>query len=227
MVGYPDTPLGNALFPAGASRGVDETFQKARRRWARTDPVLAGIAKAAPPERPALTPGGGFDSLVMSIAHQQVSLAAGRTIHGRVVEAAGGRVTPDAVLAAGPERLRAAGLSGSKVSYVLDLAEKTRVGEVDFDRLAKSSDEEVIASLTKVKGIGVWTAKMHLMFHMGRPDVLPHEDLGLQIAVERAYGVSRKEAPAKMLEMRPAWSPYATYASLTLWNWRRVMAETE
>lgn len=206
---------------------ADPLFTKARRRWAQTDPRLAAVAREAPLYKRALEPGDAFESLVMSIAHQQVSLAAGRAIFGRVAEAAGGRPTPEALLALGPERLRGAGLSRPKVAYVLDLAQKCASREVDLAQLRTAPDEEVIAALTSVKGIGVWTAKMHLIFHLERPDVLPHEDLGLVIAVERVYGVPRKKAAKKMLEMRPAWSPYSSYAALTLWNWRHVMEARE
>lgn len=197
-------------------------YAKAKRRWARTDPVLARVAREAPPPEPALEPGGAFESLVGSIAHQQVSIAAGRTILGRVTEAAGGALTPQGILAAGPDRLRASGLSTPKTKYVLDLAQKVASSELDLDALRDAPDAEVLAALTSVKGIGVWTAKMHLMFHLGRPDVLPHEDLGLQIAVSLAYGVPRERAAKHMVELGPAWSPYATYASFALWSWRRM-----
>lgn len=204
-----------------------ELVPKARRRFARTDPVLHAILKEYPPPRRSLSFSAPFEALVGSISHQQVSLAAGRAIFGRVEVACGGKVRPESLLAVGPEGLRAAGLSRPKVAYVIDLAQKALSKEVDLDALPAMSDAEVVEALTRVKGIGVWTAKMFLIFHLHRPDVLPHEDLGMQIAVSRAYKVSRARAAQKMVKLAPAWSPYASVASLALWNWRHVMEAQE
>jgi DNA-3-methyladenine glycosylase II len=194
---------------------------KALRRWARSDPVLHKIAKAVPPPPRAFAQDEPFRALVGSIAHQQVSLAAGRAIFGRVTDACGGAATPERVLELGPEKLRAAGLSRPKVAYVLDLAEKFETGEVELSRAAERTDEELVAMLTEVKGIGVWTAKMFLLFHLARPDVSVPEDLGIQIAVARAYRVRRDRAAKKAAALAPLWSPYNSLAALTLWNWRR------
>lgn len=188
---------------------------------------MARILKEHPPTARSVDFAAPFESLVGSITHQQVSLAAGRTIFARVQTACGGDVTPASVLAAGPDALRAAGLSRPKVSYVLDLATRTAAGEVNFAHVAVAPDAEVIETLTRVKGIGVWTAKMFLIFHLSRPDVVAHEDLGLQLAVANAYRVPREKAAAKMVKLAPAWSPYASVVALGLWNWRRVVAETE
>ena len=192
---------------------------KALRRWASSDPVIHALAKRTPAPARGQVDGSPFEALVQSIAHQQVSLAAGQTIFGRV-RALGS--TPKMLLKAGPAALRAAGLSRPKVAYVLDLAQKAVAGEVDFAHIATMDDGEVIEQLTAVKGIGVWTAKMFLLFHLGRPDVLPFEDLGLQVAVARSYGVPRKRAAKKIIELGELWSPYSSYASLVLWNARRV-----
>jgi DNA-3-methyladenine glycosylase II len=198
---------------------ADPLRAKALRRWAREDPVLHAVALRTPPPKPAFETGTPLESLVQSIAHQQVSIQAGRSIFDRL-RAVG--LTPEALLAAAPERLRAAGLSRPKVAYVLDLAQKAATRELDLDAMATMSDEAVVEALTSVKGIGVWTAKMHLLFHLRRPDVLPHEDLGLQVAVAKYYRVPRAKAAAKMLRLQPKWSPYCSYASLVLWNARRV-----
>lgn len=198
--------------------------RKALARWSRSDRVLHGLAKGTPPPGRNFATGTPFEALVQSIAHQQVSLAAGRTIFARV-QALG--PSPERLLKAGPDALRAAGLSRPKVAYVLDLAEKAVTRTVDLDHISTLPDETVLEQLTSVKGIGAWTAKMFLIFHLDRPDVLPHEDLGLQIAVAQSYKVTRKDAPRKILRMREAWSPYCSYASLVLWNARRVaMGET-
>lgn len=192
---------------------------KALRKWSRDDAVLHGIARRVPPPAPAFVTETPFQALVQSIAHQQVSLAAGKSIYARV-NALGG--TPEALLKAGPEALRGAGLSRPKVAYVLDLAERALTGSVDLVHISAMPDEQVIEQLASVKGIGVWTAKMFLLFQLARPDVLPHEDLGLQIAVAQAYRVPRKSAAKKMQKLQPAWSPYCSYAALVLWNARRV-----
>ena len=195
---------------------------KAKRRWARADPVLHAIAKQAPPPARTLVFDEPFHALVGSIAHQQVSIQAGRSIFQRVDAACGGQATPESILRAGPEALRAAGLSRPKVGFVADLAQKAIAGEVDFPRISQMPDEEVIEQLTRVKGIGAWTAKMFLLFHLSRPDVHVPEDLGLQVAVAQAYKVPRARAAAKMEKLRPLWSPYNSLAALTLWNWRRM-----
>lgn len=192
---------------------------KALRRWAASDPTLHRVARDVPPPAPAFETATSFEALVQSIAHQQVSLAAGKSIFARVQQV--GR-TPAELLRAGPEALRAAGLSRPKVAYVLDLADKAATRVVDLDHISTMPDETVIEQLTSVKGIGVWTAKMFLLFQLQRPDVLPHEDLGLQISVAKEYGVPRKLAAKKMLKQQPAWSPYCSYASLVLWNARRA-----
>lgn len=192
---------------------------KALRRWSASDPRLHAIARRTPAPTPAFGTATPFEALVQSIAHQQVSLQAGASIYRRL-SALG--ATPEALRAAGADALRAAGLSRPKVAYVLDLAEKATTGAVDLARVSTMPDEQVIEQLTSVKGIGVWTAKMFLLFHLRRPDVLPHEDLGLQVAVAKEYRVPRAKAAAKMLRLQPAWSPYCSYASLVLWNARRV-----
>ena len=195
----------------------------ATRHWVRTDPVLARLSKANPlkPE-PVIQGSDGFAALVQSITHQQVSLAAGQTIHARLVKVLGGKVTPRRVLNRTPEELRAAGLSRSKAAYILDLADKTARGEVGFPRFASLTDGAIIDELTAVKGIGVWTAKMFLIFHLHRPDVLAPEDLGLRIAVSQFYGVPMEGTAAWMQDAGPKWSPYASVAARVLWQGRRT-----
>lgn len=191
-------------------------------RWDDTDPVLAEAARRHPPGPRPSWRGSGFAALAVSIAHQQVSVAAGRTITKRVVAACGGRLTPANALAAGPRRLRAAGLSNSKTAYVLDLARRVDRGEVDFRRLARASDADVVAALTSVKGIGVWTAEMFMLFHQERPDVLAVGDLGLQLGASDVFGVPREKAKAFLADRRTEWSPYGSLASLVLWEARHA-----
>lgn len=191
---------------------------RALRRWASTDRVLHGVALEVRTPYTPIVRTDAFGSLVQSIAHQQVSLAAGRSIFARVQQVG---TTPEALLKAGEGSLRGAGLSRPKVRYVLDLAEKAATGTVDLARISSMPDEHVVEQLTSVKGIGVWSAKMFLLFHLERPDVLPHEDLGLQVAVAKAYKVPRAKAAKRMLKLQPSWSPYCSLAALTLWAWRR------
>lgn len=199
---------------------------EAEARWARTDKVLHKLSRKTPldPDPPIAEP-NGFATLVTSITHQQVSMAAARTIHGRLVKLLGGKVTPRRVLARTPEQLRAAGLSRTKAAYILDLADKTQRKEVEFGRFPAMSDEAILAELTEVKGIGVWTAQMFLMFHLHRPDVLPTGDLGLRTAVSEVYGVPPEKAAEVMLAHREQWSPYCSVASRILWQSRRAAME--
>jgi len=160
-----------------------------------------------------------FNSLTRSIVYQQLSGKAASTIFGRVVEAAKcDPLTPQAVLHVHPEMMRAAGLSQQKASYVRDLAEKTRDGVVDFSRLPSLSDDDVIAHLTQVKGVGVWTVQMLLMFALERADVLPVADLGIRNAIQRAYALDAPPKPKEMEALAQKWRPYRTVACWYLWR---------
>lgn len=197
---------------------------EATRHWAKTDKRLAALSKENPlPADPHALSQDGFATLVLSIVHQQVSMAAAKTIQGRLVKLLGGRITPRRILNRTPEQLRCAGLSRAKAAYVLDLADKTARREVEFHRFAAMSDEAILAELTAVKGIGVWTAQMFLMFHLHRPDVLPTGDLGLRIAVSEVYKVPVHEAADEMQSRRAQWSPYCSVASRVLWQGRRAV----
>jgi DNA-3-methyladenine glycosylase II len=159
-----------------------------------------------------------FETLVRSIVYQQLSGKVASVIFGRLKEAAGDQLTPEAVLKLTPARMRKAGLSKQKTAYIRDLARKTKRGALDFALLPGLSDEEVVAMLTQVKGIGVWTAHMFLMFALERPNVLPTGDLGIRMAIRKEYGMD--ELPnAKEIEERAAgWHPYCTVASWYLWR---------
>lgn len=137
----------------------------AEERWAKSDKVLWRLSRdhRLPDEPHSLSAArDGFTTLVQSIVHQQVSMAAARTIEGRLVKLLGGKVTPRRVLNRSPEQLRTAGLSRGKAAYILDLADKTQRGDVEFARFPAMDDEAILAELTAVKGIGVWTAQMFL-----------------------------------------------------------------
>jgi DNA-3-methyladenine glycosylase II len=161
-----------------------------------------------------------YGALVRAIVGQQLSTRAARAIYARLTERFGGRPpSPEEVLSADPDELRAAaGLSRAKVSYLRSLAEHVRDGRLELDRLADLPDEEVIAELTAVRGLGVWSAHMFLMFTLGRPDVLPVGDLGIRRAVMRRYGLDELPAPAALTAIAEPWRPYRTLACLYLWQ---------
>jgi DNA-3-methyladenine glycosylase II len=208
--------------PGSPPRALHEYQAEAEAHWDKTDKVLAKLSRRNPiPPGPHSLTSDGFSTLVLSIVHQQVSMAAARTIQGRLIKLLGGRITPRRILNRTPEQLRSAGLSRGKATYILDLADKTARKDVEFDRFPDMDDEAILAELTAVKGIGTWTAKMFLMFHLQRPDVLAPEDLGLRMAVAEVYKVAPQDAAEEMLERRERWSPYCSVAARVLWESRR------
>lgn len=164
-------------------------------------------------------PEDGYGALVRTIVGQQLSVRAAASIYGRVLAAFDGEApTPKDILDADAETLRGCGLSGPKVAYLKDLARRTVEGEMLFGEIAGMPDEEVISRLTAVKGLGRWSADMFLMFHLGRPDVLPVGDLGIRRAVERAYGLPGLPDEATLVGLATPWEPHRTLASLYLWE---------
>ena len=159
-----------------------------------------------------------FHHLTRAIVYQQLSTKAATTIFGRVLNLCGGTLEPRAILAHPDEALRAAGLSGQKTRYVKDLATHVRDDMLPLERIERMDDDEVIAALTHVKGIGVWSAQMFLIFRLGRLDVLPVLDLGIRKGVQRAYGLRRLPAPRYVERLGKRWTPYATIASWYLWR---------
>jgi DNA-3-methyladenine glycosylase II len=186
----------------------------------RCDPVLAGIIRRVGPY--TLEPkrdGTHFEALARSIVYQQLSGKAAATIHSRVLGLyPRRRLRPEAVLATPDATLRAAGLSGQKLSYLKDLAQHVLDGTVPLARLDRLSDDEIIERLVQVKGVGRWTVQMFMMFRLGRPDVLPDLDLGVQNAIWRAYDLPKRPTPREVMEIGAPWRPYATYASWYLWR---------
>lgn len=166
-------------------------------------------------ERPA----DAYGALLRAIVGQQLSTKAARTIYGRILELFDGSTpTPEQLLEAEEADLRAAGLSGRKVEYVRDLAGHVLSGELELDRLAELSDEEVVEEIVAVRGLGVWTAEMFLLFHLERPDVLSGGDLGIRKAVQIEYELDEMPAPARVLEIGEPWRPHRSLASLYLWE---------
>ncbi len=171
-------------------------------------------------DRLAGRPREQYGALVRSIVGQQLSTTAARAIFTRLTDRYGGRTpTPDEVLAEDPEELRAAaGLSRAKVQFLRSLAEHVLDGSLEFDRLDELPDEQVIAELVAVRGIGEWSAHMFLMFQLGRPDVLAAGDLGIRRAVMLRYGLPAMPSPADVQRIGEPWRPYRTLACLYLWR---------
>jgi DNA-3-methyladenine glycosylase II len=166
-------------------------------------------------ERPA----DAYGALLRAIVGQQLSTKAARTIYRRVCEIFGGSTpSPEQLLEAREEDLRGAGLSGRKVEYVRDLAAHVLDGELELDRLGDLADEEVIAEIVAVRGLGQWTAEMFLLFHLERPDVLSGGDLGIRKAVQTEYGLAEMPPPTRVLEIGETWRPHRSLASLYLWE---------
>ena len=185
----------------------------------KADPVMAQVIKRVGPFNIAQAyREPSYETLVRSITFQQLNGKAAWTIFNRLVEAAGGKLTPDSILKLRPQRMRKCGLSRQKLAYIRDLAAKTKSGEIDFAALPKMSDAEVIAHLTRVKGIGEWSAQMFLMFALRRPNVLACGDFGVQAAIRKHYKKRKHPKPKDVARIGRAWSPYSSVACWYLWR---------
>lgn len=200
-------------------------MRKAINHLKAADPVMAAIIERVGAYRPRhATP--DFHSLARSIAYQQLHGKAAATIFGRLCVAAKCEtLTPEKVLALTLDEMRACGLSRQKLSYIRDLAEKTLSGDVNFTQLPTMEDEDVIEHLTRVKGIGRWSAQMFLMFALGRTDVMPVVDLGINTAIKKAYNKRKLPKPAQILKLSQKWSPYRSVACWYLWRSVEVLAQ--
>jgi DNA-3-methyladenine glycosylase II len=192
-------------------------MRKAILHLKRADPVLAAIITRAGPYRIQYRE-PTFQTLVRSIVYQQLSGKAALTIFNRLLEAAGDPLTPAAILALRPARMRKLGLSKQKLTYIRELASMTRGGQVDFARLPEWEDTAIIEHLTRVKGVGVWTVHMFLIFALRRTNVLPTGDLGVRAAIKKAYALPELPKPAEMERIAAAWHPYCSIASWYLWR---------
>ena len=160
-----------------------------------------------------------FQTLVRSIVYQQLHGKAALTIFNRLMEAAkADPLTPEAILRLRPAKMRALGLSPQKLTYIRELARMTRSGDVDFEICAALEDGAVVEHLTRVKGVGVWTVHMFLIFALRRKNVLPTGDLGVRAAMKRAYNLSELPKPAEMERIAAAWRPYCSVATWYLWR---------
>lgn len=164
-------------------------------------------------------PEDGYGALVRTIVGQQLSTKAARSIYGKLTAHFDGETpSPEGILASSEDELRSCGLSRPKISYLRDLASRTLEREMDFEEMDEMPDEEVIARLTAVKGLGRWSADMFLMFHLRRPDIMPVGDLGIRRAVERAYELPDMPDTKELEKLSEPWRPERTLASLYLWE---------
>jgi DNA-3-methyladenine glycosylase II len=194
-------------------------YAHARRHLARRDPVLRDLmrvhGKCGLADAQNADP---FGALMKAIVSQQLSTKAAHTIYGRLIALFDGPPTPRALASLTDVQLRGVGLSGQKLRYMRDLADKVQGGSVPLHGLDAMTDDEVIAALTQVKGIGRWTAEMFLMFRLHRPDVLPVDDLGIVKAVQKAYGLRKIPSPDRLNRIGEAWRPYRSVACWYLWR---------
>jgi len=193
-------------------------MRKALNHLKKADPVLGSIIERVGPFKIVYRE-PIFQTLVRSIVFQQLHGKAASTIFGRLQAAAkADPLTPESILRLRPARMRALGLSGQKMTYIRELARLTRDGEVDFARCATLEDVAVIEHLTRVKGVGVWTVHMFLIFALRRLDVLPTGDLGVRAAIKKAYGLAELPKPDEMERIAASWRPYCSVASWYLWR---------
>lgn len=200
-------------YPRGGLTAPDIAL--ARRELARVDPALARADAATPPFAWRLRP-GGFAALTKLIVEQQVSVASAEAIWRRV-EAGLGAVTPDAVLAAGEAGLRACGLSGPKARYTLGLAQAERRGDIDLEGLRALDDEAAVTALTRLNGVGRWTAEVYLMFSEGRTDIFPAGDVALQHGLRLGGGMAARPLAPELAARALGWRPHRGVAAHLLW----------
>jgi len=183
----------------------------------KADPVLRAIIERIGPCKMEYGP-PEFHSLAEAIIYQQLNGKAAVTIFKRFRDLAGDPLIPAGILKLTPEQMRAVGLSKQKSSYLFDMAQRAQRGELDFSRLGDMSDDEVIKHLTQVKGVGVWTAHMFLMFTLRRPNILPVGDFGVQMAIKKHYKKRKLPKPKDMEKIARAWEPYRSIACWYLWK---------
>src|SRR5258708_32272010 len=192
-------------------------MRKAVNHLKKSDPVLAAIIEKIGPYRMQFTE-PTFHHLAESILYQQLNGKAAATIVNRFTEAAGDPLTPAGILKLSDAEMRGVGLSKQKTSYLRDLSEKTKAGLLEFEKLPGLSEQEVIEHLTLVKGVGVWTAHMFLMFSLRRPDILPTGDYGIQAAIKKHYKKRKWPKPAVIEKIARPWVPYRSVACWYLWK---------
>jgi DNA-3-methyladenine glycosylase II len=206
-----------------SKQAADRDWGEHDRELMKADKKLAKVMKRGGPIHPdkdrRASRSDPYEALARAICGQQLSTKAAASIWAKVEAVFGGQTpAPEQVIDADPQALRDAGLSWGKVSYFRDLAERVRDGDLDLKRLPQLEDEEVIEELTRIKGIGRWTAEMFLIFHLGRPDVLATGDLGIRKGAQLAYGMDEMPTPEELGQMGERWRPHRTLACLYLWR---------
>ena len=192
-------------------------MRKAINHLKKSDPVLAAIIEQVGPCRMEYGE-PTFHSLAEAILYQQLNGKAAVTIFKRFTDLAGDSLTPAGILKLTDAQMRGVGLSKQKTAYLRDLSEKTQAGLVQFERLPELPEAEVIQHLTQIKGVGVWTAHMFLMFTLRRPDILPTGDYGVQAAIKKHYKKRKWPKPAVMEKIARPWAPYRSIACWYLWK---------
>ncbi len=194
-----------------------DCMRKATNHLKKSDPVLAAIIERVGPCRMEFSL-PEFHSLAEAIVYQQLNGKAAASIFKRFSVLAGEPLVPEGILKLSDAQLRSVGLSKQKSSYLKDMAGRASRGELDFTRLPEMTDEEVIKHLTQVKGVGVWTAHMFLMFTLRRPNVLPTGDYGIQAAIKKHYKKRKMPKPEVMAKIAKSWEPYRSVACWYLWR---------
>jgi DNA-3-methyladenine glycosylase II len=196
-----------------------DDYARARRLLLRCDPVLAAlIRKHGACGLAAAQRADHFSALVRAITGQQLSTKAAATIYARLIALMPGGVTPEALASLTDEQMRSVGMSRQKIAYFRDLTAKILSGALPLDAIDELGDEDVIAALTQVKGIGRWSAEMFLIFRLHRPDVLPVDDLGIVTAVKNVYRLRKRPTADRIRRIGESWRPYRSVASWYLWR---------
>ena len=219
-------PAGRESAEAAAANREAPAWPRATERL-RDDPAFGPLVAKVGPVRLRRKRGGPFSSLAATIIYQQLAGTAAGTIHRRFVEALEGEVTPERVLAAPEELLRGAGLSSNKVAAIRDLAAKAGVGDLPLERLKGLPDAEVVSRLTRVRGIGPWTAQMFLLFDLRRPDVWPTGDLGVRNGLGRVLGLDAPPSPAETRWIGVGYRPWRSAVAWYCWRAVEVLTPDE
>ena len=192
--------------------------ETARKHLLKSDPVMRGIVKACGPFEMEAS-GRPYEALLRAVLYQQLAGPAAAAIERRFLAMFGGRIpAPDQLAPMTDEQLRAAGISRQKASYMRSIGEHFASGELSDRKLLRAGDDDVIEMVTRIRGVGRWTADMLLMFCIGRPDVLPVGDLGIQNSMRLAYGLDVLPKPDEMSAIAEPWRPYRSAASWYLWR---------